>query len=79
MCNIHLVSMKSFVHSISTPLPVLKFRIFGQKKKLTAQEMEKRKDEETLFSGSLAGAPTLLSNINDVLQHDDLEAEETDS
>ena len=41
--------------------------------------MEKRKDEETLFSGSLAGAPSLLSNINDVLQHDDLEEKETDS
>lgn len=42
--------------------------------------MEKRKDEETLFSRSLAGAPTLLSNINEVLQNDDdLEEEETDS
>lgn len=56
-------------------------RIFGQKKKLTAQEMEKRKDEESLFSGSIAGAPSLLSNINDVLQNDDddLEEEETGS
>lgn len=43
--------------------------------------MEKRKDEESLFSGSIAGAPSLLSNINDVLQNDDddLEEEETGS
>ena len=55
-------------------------RIFGQKKKLTVQEMEKRKDEESLFSGSIAGAPSLLSNINEVLQNDDdLEEEETGS
>ena len=33
--------------------------------------MEKRKDEESLFSGSIAGAPSLLSNINEVLQNDD--------
>ena len=42
--------------------------------------MEKRKEEESLFSGSITGAPTLLSNINEVLQHDDdLEEEETGS
>lgn len=42
--------------------------------------MEKRKDEESLFSGSIAGAPSLLSNINEVLQNDDdLEEEETGS
>eukprot|EP00986_Skeletonema_menzelii_P006123 scaffold2315_cov139-Skeletonema_menzelii.AAC.5 len=41
--------------------------IFGpKKKKLSAQELERRKDEETLFSG-IAAPPTLLTNINDVL------------
>ncbi len=51
--------------------------IFGpKKKKLSAQELERRKDEETLFSG-IAAPPTLLSNINDVLlQNNELKDEE---
>lgn len=54
--------------------------IFGpkKKKKLSAQELERRKDEETLFSG-IAAPPTLLSNINDVLlqnNDDELKDEE---
>ena len=45
--------------------------IFGpKKKKLSAQELEIRKDEETLFSG-IASPPILLSNINDVLLPND--------
>ena len=41
--------------------------IFGRKKKkLKVEELERRKDEETLFS-SIASPPTLLSNITDVL------------
>ncbi|KAL7492727.1 hypothetical protein ACHAWT_001745 [Skeletonema menzelii] len=51
--------------------------IFGpKKKKLSAQELERRKDEETLFSG-IAAPPTLLTNINDVLvQNNDEELKE---
>ena len=47
--------------------------IFGpKKKKLSAIELERRKDEETLFSG-IAAPPTLLNNINDVLKNNDEE------
>jgi len=50
--------------------------IFGpKKKKLSAQEMERRKDEETLFSG-IAAPPTILSNINDVLLQNNDEDDE---
>lgn len=51
--------------------------IFGpKKKKLSAQELERRKDEETLFSG-ISAPPTLLTNINDVLvQNNDEELKE---
>jgi hypothetical protein len=44
--------------------------MFGpKKKKLTAQEIERRKDEENLFS-NIVSPPTLLSNINEVFQND---------
>lgn len=56
--------------------------IFGpKKKKLSSQELDRRKDEETLFS-EIATPPTLLSNINDVLLQndaDELKVEETGS
>jgi hypothetical protein len=54
--------------------------IFGpKKKKLSAQELERRKDEETLFS-EISTPPTLLANINDVLlQNDDDELKEEEA
>lgn len=46
MCNIHLVSMKSFVHSISTPLPVLKLQDIWSK-----EEAYNTRDGETQGRG----------------------------
>ena len=71
LCDIHFLAGKIFCPHIFFVYACAQLRrIFGQKKKLSAQEMERRKDEETLFSG-IAAPPTLLSNINEVLQNDD--------
>lgn len=42
-------------------------RLFGSHRSLTEQEADRRKDEEALFS-KLPEAPSLFSNIGDVLR-----------